>query len=58
MKTPSLIAVGRSAPYHHDGSVDSLRELLSSWNGDDRMGRTSQLDPPQLDALLSYLETL
>jgi DNA-binding beta-propeller fold protein YncE len=57
-KTPSLLGVARSAPYLHDGGAASLRELLVGWNDDDRMGRTSHLSPPDLDALIAYLETL
>jgi DNA-binding beta-propeller fold protein YncE/cytochrome c peroxidase len=56
--TPSLEGVGLSAPYFHDGSAHSLRDVLTVGNPGDRMGRTSQLSPADLDALVSYLETL
>lgn len=55
--TPSLVGVGRSAPYFHDGSAPSLREVIVN-NPGDRMGRTSQLARGDVDALVAYLETL
>jgi len=56
--TPSLVGVGATAPYLHDGSAQSLRELLTTGNPGDRMGRTSHLSPRDIDALVAYLETL
>jgi Cytochrome c len=56
-KTPSLRSVHASAPYFHDGSARSLRDVFRT-NGDDRMGRTSQLTTTDVDALIAYLETL
>jgi cytochrome c peroxidase len=56
--TPSLVGVAQSGPYLHDGSAASLRELLTSGNAGDRMGRTSHLSSGDVDALVSYLETL
>jgi YVTN family beta-propeller protein len=56
--TPSLIGVAQSGPYLHDGSAPTLRELLTSGNAGDRMGRTSHLSSGDVDALVAYLETL
>ncbi|HZS40527.1 MAG TPA: hypothetical protein VFF06_27030 [Polyangia bacterium] len=56
--TPSLVGVAATAPYLHDGSAQSLRELLTVGNPNDRMGRTSHLAPADIDALVAYLETL
>jgi hypothetical protein len=50
--------VGVSAPYFHDGSVRTLRELVTAGNPGDRMGRTSQLGAGDVDALVAYLQTL
>jgi cytochrome c peroxidase len=56
--TPSLIGVGATGPYFHDGSAKTLREVVTVGNPGDRMGRTSQLSSDQVDALVAYLETL
>lgn len=52
--TPPLRGVGATAPYLHDGSALTLREvLLEAREGG--MGDTSQLTPLELDALEAYL---
>lgn len=56
--TPSLRHVWASAPYLHDGSVKTLRELLTTGNKGDRMGKTSHLSSREIDALVAYLKTL
>jgi YVTN family beta-propeller protein len=56
--TPSLVAVASAGPYFHDGSAATLRDVIATANTGDRMGRTSQLPPGDVDALVAYLETL
>lgn len=56
--TPSLVGVSQTAPYFHDGSAPTLRAVLTDKNPHDRMGATSKLSPADVDALVSYLETL
>ena len=56
--TPTLIELWRTAPYLHDGSTASLRELLTTRNPHDQHGRTSQLTPRQIDDLTAYLLSL
>ena len=56
--TPSLIELWRSAPYLHDGSAATLRELLTSRNIGDRHGVTSDLDEADLADLIAYLRSL
>ena len=56
--TPSLVEIYRTAPYLHDGSAATLRDVLITRNGDDRHGITSELDAAQLDDLISYLRSL
>ncbi len=56
--TPSLIAVGASAPYYHDGSAATLRAVLMEKGTIHGMGRTSALQPRQIDDLIAYLRTL
>lgn len=54
--TPSLRHLALSAPYFHDGAVDTLEALIDH-NGD-RMGSTAALTAEERQALLAYLETL
>jgi cytochrome c peroxidase len=55
-KVPSLLFVGGTAPYYHDGSAATLADLVEH-NGD-HMGKTSHLDAADKAALVAYLETL
>ena len=56
--TPTLIEIWRTAPYLHDGSAATLREMLTLANKQDRHGRTTQLAGEQLDDLIEYLLSL
>jgi DNA-binding beta-propeller fold protein YncE len=56
--TPSLLGIARTAPYFHDGTAATLRDVLTSANPGDRMGRTADLKPAEVDALVAYLTTL
>lgn len=56
--TPTLVELWRTAPYLHDGSAATLRELFGPRNAQDRHGHTSQLTSPQLDDLVAYLLSL
>jgi cytochrome c peroxidase len=56
--TPTLIEVWRTAPYLHDGSAATVRDLLTIRNKDDRHGRTSHLTPQQIDDLVEYVLSL
>jgi hypothetical protein len=53
--TPTLLEMWRTAPYLHDGSAATLREVLTTHNVDDRHGKTSHLTSRQLDQLEAYL---
>jgi len=55
-KTPSLLFVGGTAPYTHDGRFSTLEQVID-WN-EDRMGNTKQLTKPERAALVAYLRTL
>jgi cytochrome c peroxidase len=55
-KTPSLLFVGGTPPYFHDGAAATLEALVEK-NGD-RMGRTSHLSPAERAALVAFLKTL
>jgi cytochrome c peroxidase len=55
--TPTLQGIGATAPYLHDGSAPTLRDVLLR-AGDGSMGDTSGLTEAELDALVAYLERL
>lgn len=54
--TPSLLGVGSSAPYLHDGSATTLWEVVD--HSKNQMGGTAQLNASQTEALVAYLQTL
>lgn len=56
--TPTLLGVYRSAPYLHDGSAKTLRDLLTTSNAGDKHGKTSHLKPQQIDDLIEFLKAL
>jgi YVTN family beta-propeller protein len=56
--TPGLTECWRTAPYLHNGSAATLREVLTTLNPGDRHGRTSQLTNQELDDLVEYLLSL
>ncbi len=53
--TPTLKEMWRTAPYLHDGSAATLRDVLTTKNPNDKHGRTSQLTNEQVDQLEAYL---
>ncbi len=53
--TPTLLGVWETAPYLHDGSAPTLRDVLTTSNPEDNHGKTSQLSAQQLDELVAYL---
>jgi DNA-binding beta-propeller fold protein YncE len=55
LDTPTLHGLFRSAPYLHDGSAGTLRDVLVTRNVGDRHGRTSQLSESELSDLELYL---
>jgi len=55
-RAPSLLFVGGTAPYYHDGSAPSLERLVL--DNKDRMGKTKQLSPADQRALVAFLRTL
>lgn len=55
LDTPTLLEVWRTAPYLHDGSAASLREVLVNRNAQDQHGKTTQLSPAEIDDLLAFL---
>lgn len=56
--TPALVEAWRTAPYLHDGSAATMRDVLTTRNPKDEHGKTSHLTPGQLDDLTNYLLSL
>ena len=56
--TPTLVELWRTAPYLHNGSAATLREVLVEANRKDEHGKTSHLKPQQIDDLVEYLLSL
>lgn len=56
--TPTLLGVWQTAPYLHDGSAPTLRDVLVTRNPDGAHGDTSGLSEQQLDELVAYLMQL
>ena len=56
--TPTLLGIYRSAPYLHDGTATTLRDVLTTQNHADQHGSTSHLSPSQLDELVEFLKAL
>lgn len=56
--TPSLRGLWDSAPYLHDGSAPTLRDVLTTRNLQDRHGRTSHLSEAELQDLIQFLFSL
>jgi YVTN family beta-propeller protein len=56
--TPTLIEGWRTAPYLHDGSAATMRDVLPTCNPHDKHGKTSHLAPQQVDDLAAYLLSL
>jgi mono/diheme cytochrome c family protein len=57
VNTPSLVGIGASAPYLHDGSAATLAELIDGAEAGG-MGLTRHLTAAERDDLVAYLSTL
>ncbi len=55
--TPGLVGIAATAPYFHDGSAATLRDVLE-FSRSGRMGSTRDLNPHQLDDLEAFLRSL
>jgi hypothetical protein len=56
--TPSLIGLGHSRPYYHDGSALDIQTLLTDRGTIHEMADTSKLSDAQIRDLAAYLESL
>ncbi|MEO7669783.1 MAG: hypothetical protein ABIW57_10625 [Polyangia bacterium] len=53
--TPTLLGVWETAPYLHDGSAATLRDVLTATNSKDLHGFVSSLTPQEIDQLVAYM---
>jgi cytochrome c peroxidase len=56
--TPSLVELWRTAPYLHDGSAASVRDVLTTRNAKGQHGKASGLSKEEMDDLCVYLLSL
>jgi YVTN family beta-propeller protein len=56
--TPTLIEVWRSAPYLHDGSAPTVRDVLTTRNTSREHGNVKNLTKEQLNDLIEYVLSL
>ena len=55
LDTPTLRGIWSTAPYLHDGSAGTIRDVLTTRNPDGAHGAVTTLDEGQLDDLVRYL---
>ncbi len=58
LNTPSLLGLGRSAPYLHDGSAVTLRARIMQNKAGNQHGKTADLSDSEVSDLVAYLKTL
>jgi hypothetical protein len=56
--TPTLVEIWRTAPYLHDGSAATMRDVVTTHNPRNQHGSTSNLSHSQIDDLCEYLLSL
>jgi DNA-binding beta-propeller fold protein YncE len=56
--TPTLLGVWETAPYLHDGSAATLRDVLTTKNPSDLHGYVSSLSAPEVDQLVAYVQQI
>jgi cytochrome c peroxidase len=56
--TPTLVKVWRTAPYLHNGSAATMRDVVTTCNLHDEHGDTSKLSQQEIDDLCEYVLSL
>jgi cytochrome c peroxidase len=56
--TPTLLEMYRSGPFLHDGRAATLKDVLTTFNKEDKHGITSKLSPQEIDDLVAFLMSL
>lgn len=57
LDTPQLINIAITGPYLHDGSAQTLEQIWTIFNPEDKHGRTNDLTKDELNDLIEYLRT-
>ena len=57
LDTPQLINIAITGPYLHDGSAQTLEQIWTIFNPEDKHGRTNDLTKDELNDLSEYLRT-
>ena len=57
LDTPQLTNIAITGPYLHDGSANTLEQIWTIFNPEDRHGRTNDLTKDELNDLIEYLRT-
>jgi len=57
LKTPQLTNIAITGPFLHDGSAQTLEEIWTVFNPEDKHGRTNDLTKDELNDLIEYLRT-
>lgn len=58
LDTPTLRGLWSTAPYLHDGSAPTLRDVLTTKNTTDAHGAVSTLSEGEIDELVAYLKQI
>lgn len=56
--TPTLLGIWQTAPYLHDGSAPTLKEIFTARNTEGKHGDTASLTEEELDNLVAYLQQI
>jgi DNA-binding beta-propeller fold protein YncE len=56
--TPTLVELYQTGPYLHDGSAETLEEVLKDKNAKDMHGKTSHLSDQEIQDLVEFLKSL
>jgi len=56
--TPTLVEIWRTAPYLFDGRAETMEEVLTIYNYDDKHGETSELTEEEIADLATYILSL
>ncbi len=58
LDVPTLKDVWATAPYLHDGSAKTIKEVLTTYNLNDAHGKVSTLSAAQIDQLEAYIKQI
>ena len=58
LDTPMLLGLRRSEPYLHDGRAITIEQVFTTFNPQDKHGRTSHLSEVDIHALAEFLRYL